>query len=295
MGAGFILSGIVISIFITRSITGPLSFLKKKTRQVARGDFDGNLVLSSPPEIRDLAHDFNLMCNRLKEMDKMKSDFFSLMAHELRMPLASIKEGTNLLLKGLGEEFKEKRKEVLTIIAEESNHLIDLVNSLLDLSKMETGMIALNLEELDISSLINKAVSGMEPLAMAKNVGLKTEIPQDLPSVKMDGERILQALRNLIGNAVKFTPGGGHITISALSMEKGVRVSVADTGPGISKGDLNAIFDKFQQATMTSYNKIRGTGLGLAIVKHIINAHGGKVWVESEIGHGSTFIFVLPA
>jgi len=211
------------------------------------------------------------------------------------MPLASIKEGTNLLLKGLGEEFKEKRKEVLTIIAEESNHLIDLVNSLLDLSKMETGMIALNLEELDISSLINKAVSGMEPLAMAKNVGLKTEIPQDLPSVKMDGERILQALRNLIGNAVKFTPGGGHITISALSMEKGVRVSVADTGPGISKGDLNAIFDKFQQATMTSYNKIRGTGLGLAIVKHIINAHGGKVWVESEIGHGSTFIFVLPA
>ena len=294
-GAGFILSGIVISIFITRSITGPLSSLRKKTRQVAKGEFDGNLGLSSPPEIGDLAHDFNLMCNKLKEMDKMKSDFFSLMAHELRMPLASIKEGTNLLLKGIGEEFKEKRKEVLTIIAEESNHLIDLVNSLLDLSKMEAGMIALNLEELDISSLIDKAVSGMEPLAMAKNVGLKTEIPRDLPCVKIDGERILQALRNLIGNAVKFTPGGGHITISALSMEKGVRVFVADTGPGIPKGDLNAIFDKFQQASMTSYNKIKGTGLGLAIVKHIINAHGGKVWVESEIGHGSIFIFALPA
>lgn len=295
MGAGFILSGIVISIFITRSITGPLSFLRKKTRQVAKGDFDGNLDFSSPPEIGDLAHDFNLMCNKLKEMDKMKSDFFSLMAHELRMPLASIKEGTNLLLKGIGEEFKEKRKEVLTIIAEESNHLIDLVNSLLDLSKMEAGMIALNLEESDISSLINKAVSGMEPLAMAKDVSIKTEVPQDLPYVKIDGERILQALRNLIGNAVKFTPGGGHITISALPMEQGVRVSVADTGPGIPKEDLNAIFDKFQQATMTSYNKIKGTGLGLAIVKHIINAHGGKVWVESETGHGSIFIFVLPA
>jgi len=295
MGAGFILSGIIISVFITRSITGPLSFLRKKTRQVAKGDFDGSLDFSSPPEIGDLADDFNLMCDRLKEMDKMKSNFFSLMAHELRMPLASIKEGTNLLLKGIGEEFKEKRREVLTIIAEESNHLIDLVNSLLDLSKMEAGMITLNLKESDIGSLINKAVFRMEPLAMAKAVSIKTEIPQDLPCIKIDGERILQALSNLIGNAVKFTPGGGHIMISALPTERGVRVSVADTGPGIPKGDLNAIFDKFQQATMTSYNKIKGTGLGLAIVKHIINAHGGKVWVESEIGHGSIFIFVLPA
>ena len=295
MGAGFILSGIMISIFITRSITRPLSFLKKKTRQVARGDFEGNLDLSSPPEIGGLAQDFNLMCNKLKEMEKMKSDFFSLMAHELRTPLASIKEGTNLLLKGIGEEYNEKRRTVLTVIAEESNRLIDLVNSLLDLSKMEAGMMALNLEKSDIRSLINKAVSGMGPLAMAKNVGIKVEIPQDLPYVKMDGERILQALRNLIGNAVKFTPWGGHVTISAQPLEKGVSVSVADTGPGVPKEDLNAIFDKFRQATLTNYSKIKGTGLGLAIVKHIISAHGGKVWVESEPGHGCTFIFLLPA
>jgi two-component system, NtrC family, sensor histidine kinase GlrK len=160
---------------------------------------------------------------------------------------------------------------------------------------MEAGMIALNLQTSDIRSLINKAVSGIGPLAMTKNVSLEVEIPQDLPCVKMDGERILQALRNLIGNAVKFTPGGGRITISAQPMEKGVRVSVADTGPGIPIEDLNAIFDKFQQATMTGYNKIKGTGLGLAIVKHIINAHGGKVWVESEIGRGSIFTFLLPA
>jgi two-component system sensor histidine kinase GlrK len=295
MGAGFILSGIIISIFITRSITRPLSFMRKKTRQVAMGDFEGNLDLSSPPEIGDLAQDFNLMCNKLKEMEKMKSDFFSLMAHELRTPLASIKEGTNLLLKGVGEEDKEKRRTLLTVIAEESNRLIDLVNSLLDLSKMEAGMMAFNFEKSDIQPLINKAVSGMEPLAMAKNVSIKVEIPQDLPYVKMDGERILRALRNLIGNAVKFTPGGGHVTISAQPLEKGVSVSVADTGPGIPKEDLNAIFDKFRQAALTSYSKIKGTGLGLAIVKHIINAHGGKVWVESKLGHGCTFIFLLPA
>jgi two-component system sensor histidine kinase GlrK len=295
MGGGFILSGIMMSIFITRSITKPLSSMRKKTRQVARGDFKCSLDLSSPPEIGDLAQDFNDMCNRLMEMDKMKSDFFSLMAHELRMPLASIKEGTNLLLRGIGEELKERRKEVLTIIAEESNHLIDLVNSLLDLSKMEAGIITLNLKPSDMRRLINKAASGMEPLAMAKSVSIKMEVPSDLPDVKVDQERILQVLRNLIGNAVKFTPPGGRITISAQAVEKGMRVSVADTGPGIPKEDLDAIFDKFQQAALLSYSKIMGTGMGLAIVKHIISAHGGKVWVESKIGQGSTFIFSLPA
>jgi two-component system sensor histidine kinase GlrK len=228
-------------------------------------------------------------------MDKIKTDFFSLMAHELRMPLASIKEGTNLLLKGIGEEHKEKRREVLTIVYEESNHLIDLVNSLLDLSKMEAGVIALNLEKTDILALVNKAVSGMEPLAIAKSLTIIKNVPPDLPQIKMDGEKIIQALRNLIGNAVKFTPEGGHIIISAQTTEKGLRISVADTGPGIPKEDIEAIFDKFQQVAITSYNKIKGTGLGLAIVKHIVNAHGGKVWVESETGTGSGFVFVLPA
>lgn len=295
MAVGFIFSGIIISILITKSITGPISFLGEKTKQVARGDFEGNLEISSPPEIEDLAQDFNLMCNKLKEMDKIKSDFFSLMAHELRTPIASIKEGTNLLLNDIGEDFKEKQKMVLTIIAEESNRLIDLVNSLLDLSKMEAGMMALNFEALDIRPLIDKAVSGMEPLAMAKKVSIKVEIPKDLPYVRMDGERILQALRNLIENAVKFTPEGGQVIISAHPLERMVTIAVADTGPGIPPGDLNAIFDKFKQATITSYSKIKGTGLGLAIVKHIINAHGGKLWVESELGKGSIFIFQLPA
>ncbi len=294
MGAAFILLGIVISVFITRSITQPLSLVRSKMKQVAMGDLESTLNLSSPPEIKDLAQDFNLMRSKLKEMDKMKSDFFSLMAHELRTPLASIKEGTHLLLKGMGEEFKEKRKTVLTVIAEESNRLIDLVNSLLDLSRMEAGVITLNIEVSDIKPLIHKVVSGIAPLAMAKSVGVEVNLPQDLPAVRMDRERILQALRNLIGNAVKFTPEGGHVTVSARHLEEGVRVSVADTGPGIPQKDLNAIFDKFRQATMTSYNKIKGTGLGLAIVKHIVNAHGGKVWVESEPEHGSTFIFLLP-
>jgi signal transduction histidine kinase len=159
-------------------------------------------------------------------------------------------------------------------------------------------MIALNFETTDVRSVIDKADSGMEPLAMAKNLTINIDIASDLPHVKMDREKIIRALGNLIGNAVKFTPAGGHIKISAQPSENGVRISVADTGPGIPKEDLDAIFDKFQQVAMTSYNKIKGTGLGLAIVKHIINAHGGRVWAESktgsETGNGSIFIFVLP-
>ncbi|HRR41415.1 MAG TPA: HAMP domain-containing sensor histidine kinase [Syntrophales bacterium] len=267
MSGGFILLGMIISIFITRGITRPLSLMRKKTRQVAGGDFECNLDLSSPPEIRDMAQDFNLMCSKLREMDKMKSDFFSLMAHELRMPLASIKEGIDLLSKGIGDEFEEKRKELLIILAEESNRMVDLVNSLLDLSKMEAGMMTLNFEVSDIKPLIHKVASGMEPLAMAKNVAVDVEVPLDLPYVRIDKERILQALRNLTGNAVKFSPVGGHVTITAQPMDGGLRVSVTDTGPGIPKEDLSGIFDKFKQANMTSYSKVKGTGLGLAIVK----------------------------
>lgn len=289
-----LLFGIIISIFITRSITKPLAIMKKKTRDIASGDFEEDLKISSPPEIEELAKAFNLMCNKLKEVDRMKADFFSLMAHELRTPLASIKEGTNLMLEGIGGEITEKQKRLLTIISEQSNRLIELVNSLLDISKIEAGMISLNLANLDINQLIKKAVAETEPLAMSKNISLKVDIAQDLPSIKMDNERILQVLLNLIGNAVKFTPGGGKVTVFAQTVGQEIQVSVMDTGPGIPEENLNTIFDKFKQTNTKSYNTIKGTGLGLTIVKHIIIAHGGRVWAESEVGHGSTFIFALP-
>jgi two-component system sensor histidine kinase GlrK len=283
--------GITISIFITRSITKPLAAMRNKTREIARGNYEGNLNLSSPPEIGELTQDFNFMCNKLKEMDRMKSDFFSLMSHELRTPLTSIKEGTTLLLEGVGGETNVKQKRLLSIITEESNRLIDLVNSILDLSKMEAGMMTYNFVKADITPLIKKAVVEIEPIARAKNI--KTElniISGGLPAANMDIERILQVLRNLMGNAVKFTPQGGRVKISARHVNGNIEVSVADEGPGIPKKDLTSIFDKFK-----SSKSHKGTGLGLAIVKIIVTAHGGKVWVESKIGQGSTFIFMLPA
>ncbi|HTM09442.1 MAG TPA: HAMP domain-containing sensor histidine kinase [Verrucomicrobiae bacterium] len=285
---------LVISLVITRSVTRPLTILKERTSLIARGEFEGKVELSSPPEIADLAHAFNLMCDRLKDLDEMKSDFYSTMSHELRTPLTSIKEGIGLLLEGVGGAVSDKQRRLLTILAEESQRLISLVNSLLDLSKMEAGMMTYHLEPASLVSVIDRAVTELGPLAEAKKIKIEAQIQQPLPLVKMDPDRILQALRNLIGNAVKFTPDGGHVMLSAAQKNGSVEVAVSDTGPGISTDDLPMIFDKYRQGNAKSSYMLRGTGLGLAIVKHIITSHGGQVWVESEAGQGSSFIFVLP-
>ncbi len=295
MVAAALFWGIIAALFTTRGITKPLYKMMNKTKEISRGVFNGNLNVSSPPEISELARAFNSMCDKLNEIDKMKSDFFSSMSHELRTPLTSIKEGTNLLLEGVGGNISGKQEKILTIISEESNRLINLVNSLLDLSKIEAGMMPFNFKAADIRPLIDKSLSAAEPLAAARKIGLKTAIEKDLPIIRMDCERILQALRNLIGNAIKFTPPGGHVTISAHPAGGGIKVSVTDTGHGIPKESLTTVFEKFEQVPISGGYKIEGTGLGLAIVKNIINTHGGKVWAESELGQGSTFIFVLPA
>lgn len=290
--AALLLLGILLAFVITRSITRPLTVMQKKTRDIADGVFEADLDLPSPPEIGELAHAFNSMCRKLKEVDQMKSEFFALMSHELRTPLTAIKEGTNLFLEGKGGAVTDKQKKLLTIVSEESNRLIGLVNSVLDLTKLESGMLAFHFIRSDIAPLITKAMDEVGPLAEVKHIRLTREVPV-LPAVPLDSEKILQVLRNLIGNALKFTPRGGEVRIAARSEGDTIIVSVADTGPGVPKEHAIAIFDKFRQ--IPGADRRRGTGLGLAIVKHIVQAHGGAVWVQSEAGNGSTFIFQLPA
>lgn len=284
---------VVTSFLITRSITHPLTILMEKTKEISKGVFDDNLNIPSPPEISELTRAFNSMCGKLKMVDKMKSDFLSSMSHELRTPLTSIKEGISLLREGVGGAVPEKQKRLLAILSEESKRLIDLVNSLLDLSKMEAGMMTYSFQPGNIAPLIERAATEMIPLIEARKITLKTKIDEKLPVIKIDREKILQVLRNLIGNAVKFTPEGGQVRVVARLMNRGVEVSVSDTGPGITKENLTTIFQKFRQVPLKNSGTLRGTGLGLAIVKHVITAHGGRVWAESEPGKGSSFIFVL--
>jgi two-component system, NtrC family, sensor histidine kinase GlrK len=294
MSAIAIVLVIVTSFLNTRSITQPLRILMEKTKEISKGVFDDNLNITSPPEISELTGAFNSMCGKLKMVDKMKSDFFSSMSHELRTPLTSIKEGISLLREGVGGAIPEKQKRLLAILSEESKRLIDLVNSVLDLSKMDAGMMTYAFEPGNLTPLIERAATEMIPLVEAKKITFIKEICVKLPVIKIDRERILQVLRNLIGNAVKFTPEGGQVRVAVRLANRGVEVSVSDTGPGIKRENLTTIFEKFRQAPFKHSDQIKGTGLGLAIVKHVIAAHGGRVWAESEPGQGSSFIFVLP-
>jgi two-component system sensor histidine kinase GlrK len=286
---------ILVSLFITRSITTPVAKLIDKTREISNWVFKADLNLASPPEIQELALAINSMCEKLKTVDKMKSDFFSTMAHELRTPLTSIKEGTSLLLEGVGGGTTDTQKKLLKIIAVESHRLIDLVNASLDLSKIEAGMMAFNFTPADISALLQRVVTEVRPWAMAKGVRIEVHNPLGIPPVPMDTERILQVLRNLIGNAIKFTPDGGAVTVLARREEKKIFVTVRDTGIGISPEMLTDIFEKYRQGSPPQSEYIKGTGLGLAIAKHIVAAHGGEIWAESNPGQGSSFTFFLPA
>ncbi|HVP76859.1 MAG TPA: ATP-binding protein [Thermodesulfobacteriota bacterium] len=295
MTGAFLIFGIVTSLLINRSITQPLSILEKRTKDIGKGNFKEDLTISSPPELAGLAASFNLMCNKLSELEKMKSDFFSSVTHELRTPLSTIKMGIVLLTEEVEGPLTEGQRGLLKVLEKETLLLIGQVNSLLDLSKMEAGMMRFQLESRNIGPLIDQTVEEMGPLVEAKKLNVEVMVTDGLPSLKIDSERILQALRNIIGNAVKFTPENGRVKVSARRADHGVEVSVADTGPGIPAGNLITIFEKFQQATTGGSHAVKGTGLGLAIAKQIITLHGGKIWAESEFGRGSTFIFVLPA
>ncbi|MGE5305506.1 MAG: sensor histidine kinase [Alphaproteobacteria bacterium] len=294
IGVGCLFAILLMSLITTRSITRPVSLLKSKTREIAEGRFEGGVQVASPPELAELATAFNTMCERLKEIDRMKADFFSSMSHELRTPLTSIKEGTGLLLDGVGGETTDKQRKLLAIVAEESNRLIGVVNSLLDLSKMEAGMMTYDFEITTLEPLIRRAVAEITPLVEAKQISLQSTIEAQLPKAKLDAERILQVLRNLIGNAVKFTPKGGYVSVVARPVNGKLEVSVKDSGPGIPAESLRTIFEKFHQGAHNRAKSRQGTGLGLAIASSIISSHGGKIWAESEIGQGSRFVFVLP-
>jgi two-component system sensor histidine kinase GlrK len=284
---------LIIAFTITRSIKTPLDMMKAKTIDISHGNLNGDLNIVSPPVMADLASAINLMCHKLQEVDNMKSDFFADMSHELRTPLTSIREGTAMLLEGLGGDISEKQRRILSIVIEESNRLIKLVNSLLDLSKMEAGMLKYQFEQTKLSELVRQSLDSLAPLAEAKNITIDNKVGS-LPPVKVDQARMLQVFRNLIGNAITFTRESGAIQIEASARGNVVEIEIQDNGIGIPKEDVERIFLKFQRVIPAKGERTKGTGFGLATVKQIILAHGGQVWATSQLGKGSTFHITLP-
>ncbi|MHC3130294.1 MAG: PAS domain S-box protein [Candidatus Bathyarchaeota archaeon] len=228
---------------------------------------------------------------RLKELDRMKSEFLSTAAHELRTPLTSILGFSEILLQRKLD--KERKNRFLKIINEQGQRLADLINDLLDVSRIQSGRgFKMKKGPIELGEIIRENVDLFK--SHTDRHSFKVNISPDLGSVEADKDRIDQVMENLISNAIKFSPQGGKITVSVEQTEGEVKISVADTGMGIAKKDLSHIFERFYRVDSPSIGTIGGTGLGLAIVKYIIESHGGKIWAESEVGKGSTFSFTLP-
>jgi signal transduction histidine kinase len=225
--------------------------------------------------------------------NKHKSEFLANMSHELRTPLNAILGYTELILDRIYGEVPVKIKEALERLEKNGRHLLGLINDVLDLSKIEAGQLTLNLGEYSMGEVVQTVFTSVEALAADKKLELKVMIPTDLPSGKGDEQRIAQVLLNLVGNAIKFTESG-KITVKVNVSNETFLVSVSDTGPGLSEADQIRVFKEFHQADGSSTRKKGGTGLGLSIAKRIVEMHGGRIWVESTLGKGSTFGFVLP-
>ena len=229
----------------------------------------------------------------LEVASKHKSQFLANMSHELRTPLNAILGYAELMLDSIYGEPSDKMRTVLERLQSNGRHLLGLINDVLDLSKIEAGQLTLSLEDYSLSDVVHGVVSAVEPLAAEKRLAFKAEVASDLPTGHGDGRRLSQVLLNLVGNAIKFTDKG-EVVIRASLTNGAFSVAVCDTGPGIAAADQAKIFEEFQQAESSITRKKGGTGLGLSIAKRIIEMHGGRLWVESEPGQGSTFYFTLP-
>jgi len=230
---------------------------------------------------------------QLEVASQHKSQFLANMSHELRTPLNAILGYTELMADGIYGQLPEKTMGVLKRLESNGRHLLGLINDVLDLSKIEAGQLVLDLSDYSLEDIAQTVRSTLEPLAADKKLAFKVEMAPKMPPGHGDGRRLTQVVINLVGNAIKFTDAG-EVVIRARATDGSFQLSVRDTGPGISAADQAKLFQEFQQADNAITRKKGGTGLGLAISKRIVEMHGGKIWVESQAGQGSTFSFTVP-
>jgi len=233
----------------------------------------------------------------LKRLDEMKDNFLSMVSHDLRTPMTSVRGYASILLEKLGRLGEDRQRRYLNIIKTESDRLTRLISDLLDLQRFEAGKMDLIFEDLDLLDIVRQSVDSFQGAALPKNITLEKELPEDTVMVRGDADRLSQVIANLLSNAIKFTSEEGLVKISVEKLSENekpeIKVSVSDTGIGIPRDKQSNLFDKFQQVEHLVRKKQEGSGLGLALVREIVEHHGGKVGVESEPGRGSTFYFIL--
>lgn len=326
---GISLLGIVGTFILTKYfLARPLKEFVDGTHRISRGDLAHRIKISSADEIGELADSFNQMAedlkkineqlqshaknletkvkertkeleaalDKLKVVDRMKTEFLSVVSHELKTPLTPIHEYTSLLLEGVLGHVSEEQKKALETVKRQSTHLSNLMDTVLDISRLEVGKpFPIKKELISFSDILNEIKEAVGADIKKSNLSFEAEIAQNLPTIYADGNAIRRLFLNLIGNAVKFTPHSGKITIKIVPEDHSILCSVSDTGIGLSKEHLEKIFEKFYQVDSSYTREAGGLGMGLAIARGIVEAHGGKIWAESKgLGWGSTFYFRLP-
>jgi len=270
----------------------PLQTLVEGAHRIGEGDLKHRIPDGRTDEFGRLSAAFNEMAVQLAELDEIKESFFQTITHDLRNPLASI---SGYLQLGLMDATDEKQKKRLQLAYNAAMNLDHMVTDILDISKLEAGAMTLSRKPTALQTLIGEIVELMKVQAASYKVQLSADVPPDFPEIDVDGDLLRRVVTNLAGNSLKFTPEGGSVTIRAGMDKDGARVSVIDTGCGIPKDKLKHMFSKFFQVEESKeLARKRGTGLGLTVCKQVVEAHGGRIWVESEWGKGSSFIFTLP-
>ncbi len=291
------LMALLASVFISRQVIAPVQEMTSASQRIAEGRYDervrvtGNIPRHEQDELGQLALSFNQMAAQLERTESMRRQLIGDVTHELRTPLTTIKG----YMEGLMDGVLPADEETYSQIYREADRLQRLVNDLQELSQVEAGAYQIHPKTTTIKVLVDAAVSRLERQYQEKGVTLTTRLAPDLPPVTVDEDRIGQVLLNLLGNALQYTPTGGSVTVTAEKQPGEVQVSIADTGIGIPPEHLPHVFTRFYRVDKSRARAAGGSGIGLTIARHLVEAHGGRIWVESRgAGQGSRFVFTLP-
>jgi len=290
----------ILGLIISRSFTKPIQELYKATQELEKGNFAVRANITTNDELTQLSDAFNrssLALSKMEEerlqLDKAKAEFLSITSHELRTPITSLKAQLQMLQQEYFGKLTEKQKESLDVILRNAERLNKIIEDFLEVSRIEDARLKFTFRKTDLQETVKETVKFMEGFAKEKNIKLLVTTGE-LPNIEVDPDRISQVLRNLVHNAIKFSPLDSSIEIHTEVKKSYIQFSVKDQGIGLKSEDLICVFEPFYQVEGTLSQKLGGTGLGLTICRGIIEAQKGKIWVESKPGYGSTFYFTVP-
>lgn len=289
------LVGLLGIFYLAYSMIRPLRELMDGIRDISSGRLNRPLEIRGQDEFGELAHAFNEMSQRLRKEERMRSDFISMLSHEIRTPLTSIRESVNMIQEEVMGPINSRQQKFLEIAGAEIGRISDLLSHLMQASRLEPGLLNMKLEPIDPHSLITECTNSIKLAAEAKKIELFIQVPPQLPPIVGDHKQLQQAMLNYLSNAVKFSGVDTRVTIGVRQHRSKNRLSffVKDNGPGILDADQAFLFNKYYRG-QRERERLEGVGLGLSIVKNIIESHHGSVWVNSQVGKGSTFGFTLP-